>query len=54
MHPGGHFLPSSQKQYVAALVGFIKEAMGWDEEPKAAEVEGKKKKTDGDFDDFPF
>ncbi|KAK3695912.1 hypothetical protein LTR37_018267 [Vermiconidia calcicola] len=27
-HPGGHFLPSSQKQYVAALVGFIREAVG--------------------------
>lgn len=24
-HPGGHFLPSSQKQYVAALVAFIKQ-----------------------------
>jgi hypothetical protein len=24
-HPGGHFLPSSQKQYVGALVGFIRE-----------------------------
>lgn len=27
-HPGGHFLPSSQKQYVAALVAFIREALG--------------------------
>lgn len=27
-HPGGHFLPSSQKQYVAALVAFIREAIG--------------------------
>lgn len=26
-HPGGHFLPSSQKQYVAALVAFIREAI---------------------------
>lgn len=26
-HPGGHFLPSSQKQYVAALVAFIREAL---------------------------
>jgi len=24
-HPGGHFLPSSQRQYVAALISFIKE-----------------------------
>lgn len=29
-HPGGHFLPSSQKQYVAALVSFIREAVGED------------------------
>ncbi|KAF2757402.1 alpha/beta-hydrolase [Pseudovirgaria hyperparasitica] len=27
-HPGGHFLPSSQKQYVGALIGFIKEVLG--------------------------
>lgn len=27
-HPGGHFLPSSQKQYVAALVAFIREVVG--------------------------
>ena len=26
-HPGGHFLPSSQKAYVAALVGFMKEVL---------------------------
>lgn len=26
-HPGGHFLPSSQRQYVAALIGFIKETI---------------------------
>jgi predicted esterase len=26
-HPGGHFLPSSQKTYVAALVGFMKEVL---------------------------
>jgi len=31
-HPGGHFLPSSQKQYVAALVGFIRESLGGLEE----------------------
>lgn len=30
-HPGGHFLPSSQREYVAALVAFIKETMGWDQ-----------------------
>lgn len=26
-HPGGHFLPSSQKPYVAALVAFIRETV---------------------------
>jgi fermentation-respiration switch protein FrsA (DUF1100 family) len=26
-HPGGHFLPSSQKQYVGALVAFIREVI---------------------------
>lgn len=29
-HPGGHFLPSSQKQYVAALIAFIREVLGED------------------------
>ncbi|TKA23690.1 hypothetical protein B0A50_06526 [Salinomyces thailandicus] len=27
-HPGGHFLPSSGKVYVAALVGFVREVLG--------------------------
>lgn len=36
-HPGGHFLPSSQKEYVAALVGFIKESMGWSDESTRSE-----------------
>ncbi|KAF2486033.1 serine hydrolase-domain-containing protein [Neohortaea acidophila] len=27
-HPGGHFLPSSQKQYVGALASFIRESVG--------------------------
>jgi surfactin synthase thioesterase subunit len=26
-HPGGHFLPSSQKEYVGALVGFMREVL---------------------------
>ncbi|KAH7127126.1 dihydrofolate reductase [Dendryphion nanum] len=34
-HPGGHFLPSSQKVYVQALIGFIKERI------HIAEQEGK-------------
>lgn len=45
-HPGGHFLPSSQREYVAALVGFIKEAMGWDE--------GTKQNMDDKELDMPF
>jgi len=27
-HPGGHVVPSTQKQYIAALVAFIREAVG--------------------------
>ncbi|KAI9708844.1 MAG: hypothetical protein M1828_002667, partial [Chrysothrix sp. TS-e1954] len=42
-HPGGHFLPNS-KQFVAVLVAFIKEAMGWDED-----VEQEKKAEDMDM-----
>ena len=38
-HPGGHFLPSSQKQYVAALVTFIREAVGEDENLRVEKVE---------------
>ncbi|KAL2353757.1 serine hydrolase-domain-containing protein [Cryomyces antarcticus] len=45
-HPGGHFLPSSQKQYVAALVGFIREAVGGNEA-------GKKEEKAEDM-DMPF
>ena len=26
-HPGGHFVPSSQKEYVSALVGFIRDVI---------------------------
>lgn len=38
-HPGGHFLPSSQKQYVGALVGFIREVIGeWEEREKGMVV----------------
>jgi len=32
-HPGGHFVPSSQKQFVGALIGFIREVMA-ESEPK--------------------
>lgn len=47
-HPGGHFLPSSQKQYVAALVGFIREIMGWEEGV------GMKNKSGDDSLELPF
>lgn len=39
-HPGGHFLPASQKEYVNALIAFIKEVMSEDggvEKEKAEE-----------------
>jgi hypothetical protein len=36
-HPGGHFLPSSQKQVVAPLLAFIKETVEGDDEPKQEE-----------------
>lgn len=49
-HPGGHFLPSSQKQYVAALMAFIKEVVG--QEP-AAERAAKKEESVEDM-DVPF
>lgn len=38
-HPGGHFLPSSQKQYVAALVAFIRDIVGGAPEGTAKEEE---------------
>lgn len=28
-HPGGHFVPASQKQCLIPLVNFIRESMGW-------------------------
>lgn len=49
-HPGGHFLPSSQKQYVAALVAFIKQV--------TAQQDDKSGKHNSDEDvedmDMPF
>jgi len=53
-HPGGHFLPSSQKQYVAALVEFIREVMGWGEEDVVAAAKKKKGGADDDLDILPF
>ncbi|KAL1301587.1 hypothetical protein AAFC00_005819 [Neodothiora populina] len=38
-HPGGHFLPSSQKQYVAALVAFIREVVSQTPNGKPAKEE---------------
>lgn len=49
-HPGGHFLPSSQRQYVAALVAFIKETVG---EVVQAGVERKQEERAEDM-DVPF
>lgn len=46
-HPGGHFLPSTQKASVNALIGFIKEVM--------AEEKGEKKEEESVEDmDVPF
>lgn len=36
-HPGGHFLPSSQREYVAALVGFIRDVMSKGQEGEKEE-----------------
>lgn len=47
-HPGGHFLPSSQRQYVSALVGFIREAVGEGGE-KPAEKEERVEDMDVPF-----
>jgi len=49
-HPGGHFLPSSQKQYVAALVAFIREVMS---EQVAVGSEKKKEERVEDM-ELPF
>ena len=40
-HPGGHFLPSSQKQLVDALVVFIKESMAEAEREEKHATKGK-------------
>ncbi|KXS96820.1 hypothetical protein AC579_5429 [Pseudocercospora musae] len=48
-HPGGHFLPSSQKQYVSALVAFIREVI---DEP--IEQPGAKKEERAEDMDLPF
>ncbi|EON66289.1 hypothetical protein W97_05682 [Coniosporium apollinis CBS 100218] len=45
-HPGGHFLPSSAKPYVGALVGFIREVL------ESQSAEDKKEKAE-DM-DVPF
>lgn len=40
-HPGGHFLPASQKACVGALTEFLKETMGWEEADGGGERSGK-------------
>jgi fermentation-respiration switch protein FrsA (DUF1100 family) len=47
-HPGGHFLPSSQKAYVGALVGFMKEVL------QAAESGSKKEEESVEDMEVPF
>lgn len=47
-HPGGHFLPASQKAYVSALVGFMKDVL------VAAESGGKKQEESVEDMDVPF
>jgi predicted esterase len=49
-HPGGHFLPSSQKQYVGALVAFIREVMS----EQAAAAAPKKEEERVEDMDVPF
>lgn len=48
-HPGGHFLPSSQKQYVAALVAFIREAVDGDTDGKVGKAEERVEDMDVPF-----
>lgn len=48
-HPGGHFLPSSQKQYVAALVAFIREIVGASPSGKSAKDEERVEDMDMPF-----
>lgn len=50
-HPGGHFLPSSQKQGVAALVGFVREVVGGD--ASAVQTKGNEEERVEDM-DVPF
>jgi len=45
-HPGGHFVPSSQKAYVSALIGFIREVLH--------STEGKKEEESVEDMDVPF
>jgi predicted esterase len=46
-HPGGHFLPASQKAYVGALIGFMKEVLDKAEN-------GEKKEESVEDMDVPF
>ncbi|KAK5111875.1 hypothetical protein LTR62_004607 [Meristemomyces frigidus] len=53
-HPGGHFLPSSGKVYVAALVGFVREVLGGGEGGKGVGVAGEGKEERVEDMDVPF
>jgi len=46
-HPGGHFVPASQREYVGALVGFLREVLAGEEKT------GKKEESVEDM-DMPF
>lgn len=48
-HPGGHFLPSSQKQYVGALVAFIREIVGGAPEGNGSKIEDSVEDMDMPF-----
>ena len=48
-HPGGHFVPSSQKQYLASLVAFIRETCGGEENGKTEKEEEKAEDMDMPF-----
>lgn len=48
-HPGGHFLPSSQKQGVAALVNFIREVVGGEATDGTANAKDEERVEDMDM-----
>ncbi|KAK5131959.1 hypothetical protein LTR08_000471 [Meristemomyces frigidus] len=53
-HPGGHFLPSSGKQYVAALVAFIREVVEEGQGPAKGGAKGREEEERAEDMDMPF